>query len=62
MTRCDDDQQLAAQLRRIADWHHEHDRWKGIDCGTTPSLDASTTLAPATSCTGPKAAGATPST
>ena len=31
VTRCDDDQQLAAQLRRIADWHHEHDRWKGID-------------------------------
>ena len=31
VTRCDDDQELAAELRRIADWHHEHDRWKGID-------------------------------
>ena len=31
VTRCDDDQELAAELHRIADWHREHDRWKGID-------------------------------
>ena len=31
VTRCDDDQELAAELHRIADWHQEHDRWKGID-------------------------------
>ncbi len=31
VTRCDDDRELAAQLHRIADWHREHDRWKGID-------------------------------
>ena len=31
VTRCDDDQKLAAELQRIANWHHEHDRWKGID-------------------------------
>ena len=31
VTRCDDDRELAAELHRIADWHNEHDRWKGID-------------------------------
>ena len=31
VTRCDDDPELAAELHRIADWHKEHDRWKGID-------------------------------
>ena len=29
--RCDDDRELAAELHRIADWHREHNRWKGID-------------------------------
>ena len=31
VTRCDDDRELAAELHRIADWHNENDRWKGID-------------------------------
>ncbi len=31
VTRCDDDRELAGELQRIADWHREHDRWKGID-------------------------------
>lgn len=31
VTRCADDRELAAELHRIADWHREHDRWKGID-------------------------------
>ena len=30
VTRCDDDRELAAE-HRIADWHNEHNRWKGID-------------------------------
>ena len=31
VTRCADDQELAAELHRIADWHREHDRWRGLD-------------------------------
>ena len=31
VTRCDDDRELAAELHRIADWHNERGRWKGID-------------------------------
>ncbi len=31
VTRCDDDRELAVELHRIADWHRQHDRWKGID-------------------------------
>lgn len=31
VTRCEDDRELAAELHRIADWHREHDLWKGID-------------------------------
>ncbi|MDE0456064.1 MAG: hypothetical protein OXI15_02115 [Chromatiales bacterium] len=35
-TRCADDERFAAELRRIAAWHDEHNRWKGIDAWNDP--------------------------
>ena len=63
VTRCDDDRELAAELHRIADWHREHDRWKGIDPWNN-ALARRLDDAGAGDLVhlGPKAAGATPST
>ena len=35
-TRCADDERFVAELRRIATWHDEHNRWKGIDAWNDP--------------------------
>ena len=36
VTKCTDDDELTAELRRIADWHREHNGWKGIDPWNDP--------------------------
>lgn len=35
-TVCDTMDELAAELRRFADWHRKHDGFKGIDPGLNP--------------------------